>query len=222
MEPFKRSRDPPPKGSDMDQDEDTAFPANYAERDQAKALREQARAGGWESEERGGGRNGVMPGRIRRTTYDMRISDCSSYVWSSDLRCTNELPVHPQSRFLWLSIWDNVLYHTLMAIRWSRLNGPEIHRRKGAIWTRTRTRLSPTTMPSATRPRRCASRPARAACASRRILPAIRPTGCWSGSSAACSPILPRRCSRSSRTSSTWSRTTIYATSCYAGYWTGR
>src|SRR3546814_2668605 len=46
MEPFKRSRDPPPKGSDMDQDEDTAFADNYAERDQAKALREQARAGG--------------------------------------------------------------------------------------------------------------------------------------------------------------------------------
>src|SRR3546814_11255143 len=33
-------------GSDMDQDEDTAFADNYAERDQAKALREQARAGG--------------------------------------------------------------------------------------------------------------------------------------------------------------------------------
>src|SRR3546814_16292224 len=46
MEPFKRSRDPPPKGSDMDQDEDTAFADNYAERDQAQALREQARAGG--------------------------------------------------------------------------------------------------------------------------------------------------------------------------------
>src|SRR3546814_21014475 len=46
MEPFKRSRDPPPKGSDMDQDDDTAFADNYAERDQAKALREQARAGG--------------------------------------------------------------------------------------------------------------------------------------------------------------------------------
>ena len=30
----------------MDQDEDTAFADNYAERDQAKALREQARAGG--------------------------------------------------------------------------------------------------------------------------------------------------------------------------------
>src|SRR3546814_17876285 len=46
MDAFKRSRDPPPKGSDMDQDEDTAFADNYAERDQAKALREQARAGG--------------------------------------------------------------------------------------------------------------------------------------------------------------------------------
>src|SRR3546814_19926830 len=46
MEPFKRSRDPPPKGSYMDQDEDTAFADNYAERDKAKALREQARAGG--------------------------------------------------------------------------------------------------------------------------------------------------------------------------------
>src|SRR3546814_11600934 len=46
MEPFKRSRDPPPKGSDMDQDEDTAFADNYAERDQAQELREQARAGG--------------------------------------------------------------------------------------------------------------------------------------------------------------------------------
>src|SRR3546814_19049362 len=46
MEPFKRSLDPPAKGSDMDQDEDTAFADNYAERDQAKALREHARAGG--------------------------------------------------------------------------------------------------------------------------------------------------------------------------------
>src|SRR3546814_15603695 len=46
MEPFKRSRDPPPKGSDMDQDEATAFADNYAERDQHKALPDQARAGG--------------------------------------------------------------------------------------------------------------------------------------------------------------------------------
>src|SRR3546814_12772784 len=50
----------------------------------------------------------------------MRISDWSSDVCSSDLpivrsdRCTNELPVHSQSRFLWLSICDNVLYHILM------------------------------------------------------------------------------------------------------------
>src|SRR3546814_20944668 len=46
MGPFKRSRDPLPEGIDMDQAEDTAFADNYAELAQAKALREQARAGG--------------------------------------------------------------------------------------------------------------------------------------------------------------------------------